>query len=133
MNVFNTETRENLGQIDDIKEVNITSERKTDYARDKHGNNAMAFNHNPIHTMIFNTNLDESIDKEGFYKILGIDASNMPDAYDVQFIKVVRSRRHRNKRINKKWLKRYGYRQILVESKGWKIKADTDGNVEFIK
>ena len=27
----------------------------------------------------------------------------------------------------------HGYKQITVNSKGWKIKADTDGNVEFIK
>ena len=43
------------------------------------------------------------------------------------------ARTHKKKRINKKWLKRYGYKQISVESKGWKMKADTDGNVEFIK
>ena len=34
--------------------------------------------------------------------------------------------------IHKKWLKRYGYKQITVDSKGWKMKTDTDGNVEFI-
>ena len=67
------------------------------------------------------------------HKILGIDTSNMPDAYDVQFIKFVQSRKHKKKRINKKWLKRYGYKQMLVKSKGWKVKTDTDGNVEFIK
>ena len=67
------------------------------------------------------------------HKVLGIDTSNMPDAYDIQFIKFVQARKHKKRRINKKWLKRYGYKQISVESKGWKMKADTDGNVEFVK
>ena len=47
--------------------------------------------------------------------------------------KTVQARTHKKKRINKKWLKRYGYKQITVKSKGWKVKTDTNGNVEFIK
>ena len=62
-----------------------------------------------------------------------IDTANMPDAYDVQFIKIVQARKHKKRRINKKWLKQYGYKQIIVESKGWKVKTDTDGNIEFVK
>ena len=133
MNAFNKETGENFGQIENIKDVNITSESKTDYARDKYDNKILSIAHNLTYTMIFNTDLDESINKEGFYNMLGIDASNIPDAYDVQSIKVVQARKHRNKRINKKWLKRYGFKKIIVESKGWKMKTDTDGNVEFVK
>ena len=95
INFFDTKTGENLGQVEDIKEVNMTSGCQIDYARDKHG--------------------------------------NMPDAYDIQFIKFVQARKHKKRRINKKWLKRYGYKQITVESKGWKMKTDTNGNVEFIK
>lgn len=133
MNVFNTETGENLGQIDDIKEVNIRLESKTDYARDKHDIKILSIAHDPTYTMIFNTDLDESIDKKGFYKMLGIDTTNMPDAYDIQYVKIVQARKHKKRRINKKWLKRYGFKKTIVESKGWKMSSDTDVNVEFIK
>lgn len=84
-------------------------------------------------TYEFTFNVDKPIDTEEFYKILGIDIANMPDAYDIQYIKIVQARKHKKRRINKKWIKRYGYKQITVNSKGLKIKADTDGNVEFIK
>ena len=40
---------------------------------------------------------------------------------------------HKKKRINKKWAKRYGYKQIVVNSKGWKIKNNTDGSFKFVK
>lgn len=131
MNVFDTYTGENLGQIDGIEDVNVTSEIKTDYARDKNENKILSFNHAPTHIMTFDA--DKPIDKEEIYKILGVDMAKMPDAYDIQFIKFVQACKHKKKRINKKWLKRYGYKQVVVESKGWKIKTDTDDNVEFIK
>ena len=131
MNIFDTKTGENLGQIENIKEVNMTSETKTDYARDEHEKVVSRFVHDPTYTITFNS--DEPIDTEEFYKMLGIDIANMPDAYDIQFIKFVQARKHKKRRINKKWLKRYGYRQIIVESKGWKIHSDTDGNIEFVK
>ena len=131
MNVFDTDTKENLGQIKNIQDVSMTSEWKTDYARDKQNNVVSRFVHDPTYTMTFNS--DEPIDTEEFYRVLGIDMANMPDAYDIQYVKFVQARKHKKRRINKKWLKRYGCKQILVESKGWKIKHDTDGRVEFVK
>ena len=70
---------------------------------------------------------------DDFYKVSSMDIANLPDAYDIQFIKFVQARKHKKRRINKKWLKQYGYKQIIVESKGWKVKTDTDGNIEFVK
>ncbi len=130
MNAFDTDTGENLGQIEDIKEVNMTSECKMNYARDKHNNITLRVAHDPTYVMTFNT--DEPIDTEDFYKVLGIDTSNIPDAYDIQFVKFVQARRNKKRRINKKWLKKYGYKQILVNSKGWMMKHYTDGRVEFV-
>ena len=131
INFFDTKTGENLGQVEDIEEVNMTSGCQIDYARDMHGNILTRCVHDPTYEFTFNA--DKPIDTEEFYKILGIDIANMPDAYDIQFIKFVQARKHKKRRINKKWLKRYGYKQITVESKGWKVKTDTNGNVEFIK
>lgn len=48
--------------------------------------------------------------------MLSIDISNGPDAYAIQYIKIIRARKHKKKRINKKWLKRYGYRYCLKKS-----------------
>lgn len=130
MNIFDTETGENIGQIEDIKEVNMTAKSEMEYVRDE-DRVASRFIHNPTYEMTFNS--DKPIDTEEFYRVLGIDIANMPDAYDIQFVKFVQARKHKKRRINKKWLKRYGYKQMLVESKGWKIKRDTNGNIEFVK
>lgn len=131
MNIFNTETGENLEQIKDIKEVNMTATSEMGYVRDEDEKLASRFIHDPTYEMTFNS--DKPIDVEEFYRVLGIDIANMPDAYDIQFVKFVQARKHKKRRINKKWLKRYGYKQMLVESKGWKIKRDTNGNIEFVK
>lgn len=66
-------------------------------------------------------------------KILGLDIAQMPDSYDIQYVKIVQARKHRKKRINKKWLKLYGYKKVIVNSKGWNVKTYTDGTVEFVK
>ena len=77
--------------------------------------------------------LTSQLTKKEFYKILGVDIAKTPDAYDIQFVKFVQARKHKKRRINKKWLKRYGYKQMIVENKGWKIKCNTNGNIEFVK
>lgn len=62
---------------------------------------------------------------------MGIDTSKVPDKCDIQYMKVVQKRKHKKKRINKKWLKRYGYKHIMVETKGWEVHTKTDGTFEF--
>lgn len=66
-------------------------------------------------------------------KILGLDIAHMPDSYIIQYVKIVQARKHKKKRINKKWLKHYGYKKVIVNSKGWNMKTHTDGTVEFVK
>ena len=111
--------------------VDINATYKVHYAEDKGNKKVFSFVHDPTYTITFNTDNQTDIDK--FYKIMGIDTSNLPDAYTIQYVKFVQARKHKKRRINKKWLKRYGYKQIFVESKGWKMKTDTNGNVEFVK
>ena len=43
------------------------------------------------------------------------------------------ARRHKRKRIQKKWLKRYGYKEVVVESDGWNVKESGEGMVTFEK
>lgn len=65
--------------------------------------------------------------------LLGTDKANMPDTYDLTYTKVVQCRRHKKKRINKKWAKRYGYKVVDVETKGWELSTYRDGTFEFRK
>lgn len=79
--------------------------------------------------------VDKPIDENELYKTVGVDPSGIPDAYDVNIIKFVSIRRHKKKRINKKWNKKYGikYRLSTVTVKGWKLKTYQDGTIEFEK
>ena len=57
------------------------------------------------------------------------------NTFDLQYNVMVQARRHKKKRINKKWLKRYGYRPQQVTSKGWSIDTynTQTGEVELVK
>ena len=131
MNFFDTETGETLGQIEDIKEISMSHFSETEEEHNKHGDINWFKYKNKEYTI--SVDFDKEIDTNELHKLLDIDISNIPDTYDIQFIKFVQARKHKKKRINKKWLKRYGYKQMIVEIKGWKMRTDTDGNVEFIK
>lgn len=74
-----------------------------------------------------------TIEKKTLFKVLGVDISKTPDAYKISFTKPVQRRKHKKKRINKKWLKKYGYK-ILVDFRDvWHIKSYADGHYEFVK
>lgn len=79
------------------------------------------------------TLFDATEETVGINKILGLDIAQTPDFYDVQYVKIVQPRKHKEKRINKKWLKRYGYKTVIVNSEGLDVKTHTDGTVEFVK
>ena len=55
-----------------------------------------------------------TIEKMVLFKALRFDMSKTPDAYKISVTKPVQRRKHKKKRINKKWLKKYGYK-ILVD------------------
>lgn len=59
--------------------------------------------------------------------------TNLGEPWEISYLEIVQARKHRKKRINKKWLKKYGYKQQLVKSKGWRISCHPDGTFEFIK
>ena len=81
-----------------------------------------------------------TVNNNALSKLIG----KMPDKYDNE-LKVgdkavyfevdsyVQARKHKKKRINKKWAKRYGYKCVTKTIKGWKLKTYTDGSFEFIK
>ncbi len=74
----------------------------------------------------------ERIQLKDLLPIFGYDESKLPDKYDIQITYFKQKRKHRKKRINKKWLKRYGYIQKNKIIKGWELRGNTDGTIEFI-
>ena len=74
-----------------------------------------------------------TIEKKTLFKVLGVDISKTPDAYKISFTKPVQRRKHKKKRINKKWLKKYGYKILVDFRDGWHIKSYADGRYEFVK
>lgn len=76
---------------------------------------------------------DKGINIDKLLKIFGVDISGKPDSYTIQYLKTVQAKKHKKKRINKKWIKRYGYKQKWFNSKGWKLKCYKNGTAEFIK
>lgn len=44
-------------------------------------------------------------------RIIGIDTTNSNDAWAFHCTKLVQRRKHKKHRINKKWAKRYGFRE----------------------
>ena len=123
---FNIETNEKLGHIDNVKSIDFTINQKDTV--DRYSN---LINQEESRTCTFD--MVEPMDSDKLYKVLGIDDTSIPDKYDIQVSKVVQCRRHKKKRINKKWKKKYGYRQTCVTMKGWKIRSNCNGEVEFIK
>lgn len=125
MCLIDTETGKEFTKIEDIEDLEIDSEDTEAGEIDFHKfytKRETAFSHREVIPNI----------KE-LCEMLGIDWSNKPDSYDIQFQKIVQARKHKKRRINKKWLKRYGVKTVLVDTKGWMLKHCTDGTVEFIK
>lgn len=74
---------------------------------------------------------DTTINEDLWKKLM---LSEFPEMFDIEYTTIVQARKHRKKRINKKWLKKYGYKQVMVRSKGWKIRTYADdGTWEFVK
>lgn len=129
MCLIDSSTGKEIAKIEDIKEVNITAESRTDYDLNPHRMTEQTYFTKA--EMTFETN--NPMITEEIYKMIGLDSTKMPDAYDIQFKKFVQARKHKKRRINKKWLKRYGVKTVLVDTKDWMVKHCTDGTVEFIK
>lgn len=131
INLSNPITGKNICSVDGITDASFTCNCETEYVYNSDNKKIFSFTHNPTYELKFNAN--NTINKKKIEKVFGIDLAKCSDVYSVQYIKYVQIRRHKKKRINKKWIKRYGYKQIMVETKGWKTKCYTDGSIEFIR
>lgn len=120
LTLFDATTGREVGNLDNVHLDSCEVEKGTQFGSWMRQNASM--------TMDFT--IGEEVD---INKILGLDITQMQDFYDIQYVKFILARTHKKKRINKKWLKRYGYKKVIVNSKGWNVKIDTDGTIEFIK
>lgn len=128
LNLINLETGEELCCIDNLED-NLLSVESKSYSFDKERKALNSFIDLSARTL----SIDVSIGAMSLISLMGLDVSNAPDKYNFQIMKVKQARKHKKKRINKKWIKRYRYEQILVDCKGWKLKTHTDGTYEFVK
>jgi hypothetical protein len=97
---------------------------------------------------IWNTNQEFEIEFESDFYIddgdkkylFGYDNSKLPSRQSIIMIYykpvIVQARRHKKKRINKKWLKRYGYKNIYMREEikldECEVMPNEDGSIEFI-
>lgn len=123
------------------------------FFQDKNGNNVLALNN--VNELELTPNVTEEKDilgnvenikrgettlsftnitnKEDLFEVLEVDTSNVPDAYSILLTKPIHRRRHKKKRINKKWVKKYGYKLLVDLKDDWRIKSYKDGTYEFVK
>lgn len=118
--------KEKICFFNDIQEINMTRntvEQCHDYIRYK-----------PIitkdeRTLSFSANISKINPA-----ILGADFSKTPDQVNILYVKKIQARKHRKKRINKKWLKRYGYKEQSIDFGEWNVKStDECGEYEFTR
>ena len=59
-------------------------------------------------------------------------SDNITENFSISYPVKVQARKHRKRRINKKWLKRYGYKTVMRKSDGWELNGYINGTFEFI-
>ena len=122
---FQDKNGDNLFTLNNISEVNYSmkSVEETD----------ILGNVTNIKKRDFTLSFDTTIDNKELLKVLGVGTSNVPDAYSILLTKPIQRRKHKKKRINKKWLKKYGYKLLVDYKDNWRTKSYKDGVYEFIK
>lgn len=119
--IINSNTGESV-KIEKIENINFT-------IKDDIVNNGL-FSH---HEREISINIGGEIDTTALFQHLGLDLSQKPDMCDILIQKPIQIRKHKKKRINKKWAKKYGFKVINIESKGYKVVSNSDGEYEFVK
>ena len=115
--------------IGNIKNVDGQYECNTRYK-----NNDSLISKNILDTT-FSLEVDKNTKFDDLDKLFGIDDPKVPNAYNIEFLRYITCRRHKKKRINKKWTKKYGQKYIYVHriGKGWILHTYSNGEFEFVK
>lgn len=130
VSLFNAENGEKIGDINsDSINLSIDNEFETDYAKDKNGNKFCSFTRQKSKIVTFEFN--PSVNKIDY--MLGIDKLNVPDEFSLQILIEIQNRKHRKKRINKKWSKRYGNQYKYIDMGKYNIKNNDKDKVVMVK
>lgn len=127
MSLTNIETGEEYLNIPSPQLIDFTIEEKTNYATDKHNHKLISF----VEEKTFTIDIDP-VGSENLLKLVGVDLLT-ENTYDFSYCIEKQVRRHKKKRINKKWLKRYGTYNVKIELNGCKVNFKDNGEVEFAK
>ena len=78
----------------------------------------------------FSCTMTSAFNKDILLDLLGV--SKEPPKYRVEFpIGKVQRRKHKKRRINKKWAKKYGYKDIMVSGELNQIATNDNGESKF--
>lgn len=64
---------------------------------------------------------EAEVSSELFRKLCGIDMAQYGDNWSMSFVKKEQIRKHKKRRINKKWAKKYGFRDVVIPLGNYKI------------
>ena len=84
------------------------------------------------HTIEFSAQIP-AINQELINKLAGSQNWNSGTGFTIQYKVFIQARKHRKKRINKKWLKRYGCKEVIKEMKNLKIENCGGGSFTFVR
>ena len=132
ISLFNVDSGEKIADINsDSVSITMESEFETDYAKDKNGNKLCSFTRQKSKTVTLE--FEPSVNKNKIDCIFGIDKSNVPDEFSLQISIKIQNRKHRKKRINKKWAKRYGYQYKYIDIGKYNIKSNGKDEIVMAK
>lgn len=115
-----------LGDIN-VENSQVTFENDTEIIRDSQTGEPI---HNFINKQEATISLDILNSKDFLSKILNSIPHESPSV-DIDFTHKTQKRKHRKKRINKKWLKRYGYNEVRVTLYNCEHIREEDGSLIF--
>lgn len=112
--------------IDSIKEVEVIDDFTSSVVEE----DAVKY----LNNLSYNEFIFETNNLYVNYDLINKMFNPRPNSYIIAYTEYVQVRQHKKRRINKKWLKRYGLKPVQVESDGWKIhNTHEDGSFELVK
>lgn len=129
MEIFDAETGEKLGKVEKIKSANMAISSEIDYSKDKHGN--MLATHIKDSQTIITFDIYDLYEKNNLTQALSSGKSRIINEFDIVITTNEQIKNHKKKRINKKWLKRYGC--IVFRFEGYRAIRKEDGTVAFVR
>lgn len=84
------------------------------------------------HTIEFSAQIP-NFNHDLFNKLCGVKNGKFESDFSISYCSYVQTRKHRKKRINKKWLKRYGCKEVIKELPGWKVESYDGRSFTFVR